>query len=144
MLIDVISLQASLLERREKIQQKHDEAKSLKDGIDRRSRLVTNILRKYFSDEQYDEYDHFIRMKSALLIDAKDIEENTAFIQKQIDILLNPSSSSSVVNNQQYSSTSSISLFENLPRTNSISSSSSSHKIDNLQTNYFNSISAMA
>ncbi len=87
-----MSFQASLIERREKAQQKHDEAKSLKDGIDRRSRLVTNILRKYFSDEQYDDYEHFIRMKSTLLMDAKDIEENLFIVEKQIQILKNLSS----------------------------------------------------
>ncbi|CAF3030220.1 unnamed protein product [Rotaria sp. Silwood2] len=80
-------IKASLIERREKAQQKHDEAKSLKDGIDRRSRLVTNMLRKYFSNEQYDDYEHFIRMKSTLLMDAKDIEENILIIEKQIEIL---------------------------------------------------------
>ena len=79
--------QASLIEQREKIRQKHDEAKSLKDGIDRRSRLVTNILRKYYSNEQYDDYEHFIRMKSTLLMDEKDIEENILIIEKQIEIL---------------------------------------------------------
>jgi len=67
-----------------KIQQKHDEAKSLKDGIDRRSRLVTTILRKYLSNEEFDDYEHFIRMKSTLLMDTKDIEENIVFLQKQI------------------------------------------------------------
>ena len=77
----------SLLERREKIQQKHDEAKSLKNGIDRRSHLITNILRKYFSNEQIDDYDHFIRMKSTLLIDSQDIEEKIAFIENQLKIL---------------------------------------------------------
>jgi len=82
-------LQTSLIERREKVQQKHDEAKSLKDGIDRRSRLVTNILRKYFSNEQYDDYEHFIRMKSTLLMDGKDIEENISIIEKQIEIFNN-------------------------------------------------------
>lgn len=130
--------QATFIERREKIQQKHDEAKALKDGIDRRSRLVTNILRKYFTDEQYDDYDHFIRMKSTLLIDGKDLEENIAFTQKQMEILLNKSSSPSNVNNQPYSSTSSISLFENL------TNSSTSNKLDNLQTNYYNPISTTA
>jgi hypothetical protein len=79
----------NLIDRREKAQQKHDEAKSLKDGIDRRSRLVTNILRKYFSNEQYDDYEHFIRMKSTLLMDAKDIEENILIVEKQIKILNN-------------------------------------------------------
>ncbi|CAF1556406.1 unnamed protein product [Adineta ricciae] len=79
-------IKASLIDRREKAQQKHDEAKSLKDGIDRRSRTVTTILRKYFSNEQYDDYEHFIRMKSALLIDGKENEENISIIEKQIDI----------------------------------------------------------
>ena len=76
-----------MIERREKAQQKYDEAKLLKDGIDRRSRLVTTILRKYFSDEQYEDYEHFIRMKSTLLMDAKDVEENILLIEKQIEIL---------------------------------------------------------
>lgn len=80
-------LKTNLLERREKAQQKHDEAKTLKDGIDRRSRLVTTILRKYLTNEQYDDYEHFIRMKSTLLMDAKDIEENMSIIEKQIEIL---------------------------------------------------------
>jgi protein Shroom len=90
--------QANLLEQREKIQQKHDEAKTLKDGIDRRSRLVTNILRKYLSDEQFDDYEHFIRMKSTLLMDTKDTEETITFLQKQIQISLNSSSISHLEN----------------------------------------------
>jgi len=90
--ISFFFFQANLLEQREKIQQKHDEAKSLKDGIDRRSRLVTNILRKYLSDEQFDDYEHFIRMKSTLLMDAKDIEEKIQYLQKQIQIILHSSS----------------------------------------------------
>ena len=85
--IDFFLLQVNLIERREKAQQKHDEAKSLKDGIDRRSRLVTTILRKYFSNEQYDDYEHFIRMKSTLLMDEKDIEEKISLIEKQINVL---------------------------------------------------------
>ncbi|CAF3630054.1 unnamed protein product [Adineta steineri] len=136
---------ASLLDRREKIQQKHDEAKSLKDGIDRRSRLVKNILQKYLTSEQLDDYDHFIRMKSTLLIDAKDIEENIVLIQNQIQTSQNTSASisSTTVNNQPYSSTSTVSILENLQRSNS-TTSSASHNIDNIQTNHYNAISTTA
>ncbi len=94
--------QASLLEQREKIQQKHDEAKFLKDGIDRRSRLVKTILQKYLSDEQFDDYEHFIRMKSTLLMDSKDIEENIIFLQKQIQLFLHPSSISHFENVEKF------------------------------------------
>jgi len=41
---------------------------------------VRNIVEKYFTNEQIYEYEQFIRMKSSLLIDAKDLEEN---LQKQ-------------------------------------------------------------
>lgn len=81
------SQKAALLERREQAQQKHDEAKTLKDGIDRRNRLVTNILKKYFNVEQFEDFEHFIRMKSTLSMDAKDLEEHIQRIEKQIDIL---------------------------------------------------------
>lgn len=77
--------QVHLLEQRTKIREKHDEAKTLKDGIDRRSRLVTKFLRKYLSNEQFDDYEHFIRMKSILLMDGKDLEENIAYLHKQFD-----------------------------------------------------------
>ncbi len=53
---------------------------------------MTNILRKYLSDEQFDDYEHFIRMKSTLLMDAKDIEEKIQYLQKQIQIILHSSS----------------------------------------------------
>lgn len=76
-------------------------------------------------------------MKSTLLIDAKDIEENIALIEKQIQLV----QSSSHVNNQTYSSTS---IMENLQRSNSITSSTSNQHVDNLQTNYSNTISTTA
>ena len=136
----VLLFQASLLDRREKIQQKHDEAKVLKDGIDRRSRVVTNILQKYFSTEQCDDYDHFIRMKSTLLIDAKEIEESIALIEKQLELLQSPS----FVNNQSHFSPASVSVAENFQSSNSITSSTSVQLVDNLQTNHSNTISTTA
>ena len=48
---------------------------------------MTNILRKYLTNEQFDDYEHFIRMISTLLMDAKDVEENISIVEKQIHIL---------------------------------------------------------
>ena len=101
--------QATLSDRREKVQQKHDEAKSLKDGIDRRSRLVNSILRKYFSNEQYDDYEHFIRMKSTLLMDEKDLEENIQILEKQIEIF-NQFANSNETSSKHFSNISSQSI----------------------------------
>lgn len=109
-------LQPHLLEQREKCQEKHNEAKNLKDGIDRRSRLVTNILRKYLTDQEYNEYEHFIRMKSTLLMDTKDIEENINELEKQIQHYFNHSSTS----------------MTNPPKSNSLSIN-----LENFQTNNY-------
>ncbi|CAF0900736.1 unnamed protein product [Didymodactylos carnosus] len=76
-----------LIERRDEMQLKYDEARTLKDGIDRRSRLVCDILRKYLNDEQYADYDYYIKMKSTLHMDLKDIEEQIQLIEKQIQLL---------------------------------------------------------
>lgn len=127
-------MQASLLDRREKIQEKHNEAKSLKDGIDRRSRVVTNILRKYLSAEQCDDYDHFIRMKSTLLIDAKDIEENIALLDKQRQLLHAPTTS---VHSPAGA------LVDHLQRSSSLASAASA-QVDTLPGNYSNAISSTA
>ena len=127
-------LQATLMERREQAQQKHDEAKALKDGIDRRSRLVTNILQKYLTIEQFEDYEHYIRMKSTLSMDAKDIEEHLVRIEKQIQMLMKISSSGMSVHKEQRYSTS-MSDFQNFHASN--------HR-DNLSTNSFKSISSTA
>jgi hypothetical protein len=68
-------------------------------------------------------------MKSTLSMDAKDLEENILLIEKQIQILLSTSSSTS--------------LFNNLQRSNSTTSSLSTN-LDNLQTNYYKAISTTA
>ena len=76
-------------DQRLKIQQKYDEAKYLKEGIDRRNRFLTTTLEKYFSKDHLDDYEYFIRMKSTLLMDKKDLEEQIVLLEKQI--LLSPS-----------------------------------------------------
>ena len=116
---------SSLVERRDQAQQKHDEAKALKDGIDRRSRLVTNILRKYFTDEQFDDYEHFIRMKSTLLMDAKDVEEHSALVQQQIQLLNQISSNFFATVHTEHRYSSSIADFQSL---NSSTSPDNSYK----------------
>lgn len=72
-----------LIEQREKIRKKHDEAKFLKEGIDRRTRSIRNFLRKYFNDEQCENYEYFIRMKSKLMVEAKRIEEEIFLLEKR-------------------------------------------------------------
>ena len=64
-----------MLEQREQIRKKHDEAKYLKEGIDRRTRALCLLFRKYFTDEQSNDLETFLRLKSRLMLETKDIEE---------------------------------------------------------------------
>jgi hypothetical protein len=57
----------------------------LKEGIDRRSRLMSSILGKYLSREQLDDYEYFLRMKSTLVMDNKDIEDELERLEKKHD-----------------------------------------------------------
>ncbi|CAF1663087.1 unnamed protein product [Adineta ricciae] len=80
-------------------------------------------------------------MKSTLLIDAKEIEESIALIEKQLELL----QSSSFVNNQSHFSPAPVSsIAENFQRSNSITSSTSTQLVDNLQTNHPNTIPTTA
>lgn len=76
-------LQKHLVEQRAKIQQKYDEAKFLKEGIDRRARFLSSMLEKYFSKDDFDDYEYFIRMKSTIVLEKKQIEEQLVFLEKE-------------------------------------------------------------
>ncbi|KAJ8266816.1 hypothetical protein GJAV_G00135010 [Gymnothorax javanicus] len=66
-----------------------DDAKDLKDNLDRRERVVSDILSKYLSPDQLREYRHFIQSKAAILIRQKDLEERQRLWEEQLESLLN-------------------------------------------------------
>lgn len=61
-----------------------EEAKKLKECIDRRSVTVSNILYKYLSSEEYADYDHFINMKAKLIMDSKEISDKIKLGEEQL------------------------------------------------------------
>lgn len=68
-------LQRAVTAKRDELLKKLDDAKELKDGIDRRSDCVTQFLRKHLSQGEFDDYEHFIKMKSKLTVDQQDVED---------------------------------------------------------------------
>ncbi|MBN3302525.1 SHRM1 protein, partial [Amia calva] len=64
----------SLDERHRLLCKQRDDAKDLKDNLDRRERVVSDILSKYLSQEQLCDYKHFVKVKASLLIEQKDLE----------------------------------------------------------------------
>lgn len=61
-----------------------EEAKVLKESIDRRSISVSSILCKYLNSEEYSDYDHFINMKAKLIMDLREIGEKIKLGEEQL------------------------------------------------------------
>lgn len=80
----VIFLQRILETKRDKLKDQLEEAKKLKECIDRRSISVSNILYKYLNSEEYADYDHFINMKAKLIMDSKEISDKIKLGEEQL------------------------------------------------------------
>lgn len=81
------TLQKILESKRDKLREQLDEAKILKENIDRRSAQVSNFLQKYLTAEEYADYDHFVKMKAKLIIDAREIDDKIKLGEEQLGAL---------------------------------------------------------
>lgn len=77
----------SLEAKRNKLSEQHEEAKKLKESIDRRGNQVSSFLHKYLSSEEYADYDHFIKMKAKLLMDSREIDDKIKLGEEQMSAL---------------------------------------------------------
>ncbi|KAF7265260.1 hypothetical protein GWI33_021255 [Rhynchophorus ferrugineus] len=73
--------------KRDKLLDQLEEAKKLKECIDKRSISVSNILYKYLNSEEYADYDHFINMKAKLIMDSKEINDKIKLGEEQLGAL---------------------------------------------------------
>lgn len=78
----------SLLEKRRVLTQQHEDAKELKENLDRRARVVLGILAGYLSPAGLADYAHFVKMKSALLIEQRELDDKIRLGEEQLKCLL--------------------------------------------------------
>ncbi|KAM6056544.1 protein Shroom1 isoform 2-T3 [Chlamydotis macqueenii] len=74
----------SLNERHKLLSRQREDAKDLKENLDRRERVVSGILAKYLTDQQLQDYRRFVQVKTSLLIEQKDLEEQIKFFEEQL------------------------------------------------------------
>ncbi|XP_075060253.1 protein Shroom3 [Mixophyes fleayi] len=74
--------------KRKQLCSQHEDARELKENLDRREKLVTDILGNYFNREQFQDYQHFVKMKSALLIEQRELDDKIKLGQEQLNCLL--------------------------------------------------------
>ncbi|XP_061858845.1 protein Shroom1 isoform X2 [Colius striatus] len=77
----------SLIERHKLLSRQREDAKDLKENLDRREGVVSGILAKYLTDQQLQDYRGFVQVKTSLLIEQKDLEEQIKFFQEQLENL---------------------------------------------------------
>ncbi|XP_072791489.1 protein Shroom1 isoform X4 [Taeniopygia guttata] len=77
----------SLNERHKLLSRQREDAKDLKENLDRRERVVSGILAKYLTEQQLQDYQHFVQVKTSLLIEQKDLEEQIRFFEEQLENL---------------------------------------------------------
>ncbi|NWW54268.1 SHRM1 protein, partial [Pedionomus torquatus] len=77
----------SLNERHKLLSRQREDAKDLKENLDRRERVVSGILAKYLTEQQLQDYRRFVQDKTSLLIEQKDLEEQIKFFEEQLENL---------------------------------------------------------
>ncbi|XP_072261583.1 protein Shroom3 isoform X2 [Pyxicephalus adspersus] len=75
-------------EKKKQLCGQHEDARELKENLDRREKLVTDILGNYLTRDQFQDYQHFVKMKSSLLIEQRELDDKIKLGQEQLDCLL--------------------------------------------------------
>ncbi|XP_041864556.1 protein Shroom1 [Melanotaenia boesemani] len=79
----------SLDSRHRLLCKQREDAKDLKDNLDRRENLVSTFLSRQLSAEQLQDYRRFVQTKASLLIRQKDLEEKQKLGEEQLEALSN-------------------------------------------------------
>ncbi|XP_047444025.1 LOW QUALITY PROTEIN: protein Shroom2 [Mugil cephalus] len=78
----------TLIEKRKLLIRQHEDAKELKENLDRRERVVYDILASYLQEDSLTDYEHFVKMKSALIIEQRKLEDKIKLGEEQLKCLM--------------------------------------------------------
>ncbi|XP_039344120.1 protein Shroom4 isoform X1 [Mauremys reevesii] len=77
----------ALLEKKRQLTEQLEDAKDLKEHVDRRERAVFGTISHSLPAEQLQDYQHFVKMKSALIIEQRELEEKIKLGEEQLRCL---------------------------------------------------------
>ncbi|NXG53654.1 SHRM2 protein, partial [Psilopogon haemacephalus] len=77
----------TLVDKQKLLTQQHEDAKELKENLNRREGIVFDILATYLSEENLADYEHFVKMKSALIIEQRELEDKIKLGEEQLKCL---------------------------------------------------------
>ncbi|KAI1898896.1 hypothetical protein AGOR_G00077120 [Albula goreensis] len=76
-----------LLEKKKLLQGQLGEAQELKEHVDRREQAVCRVLGRCLTPEQLRDYSHFVKMKAALLVEQRQLEDKIRLGEEQLRAL---------------------------------------------------------
>ncbi|XP_036404057.1 protein Shroom4 [Megalops cyprinoides] len=76
-----------LLEKKKLLQVQLGEAQELKEHVDRREQAVCRVLGRCLTPEQLRDYSHFVKMKAALLVEQRQLEDKIRLGEEQLRAL---------------------------------------------------------
>lgn len=74
-------------DKRDNYKAQHEEAKKLKEDIDKRSDQVAVFLKECLSEAEYEDYNYYVQMKSKLTIEMQELEDKLMLGEEQIQAL---------------------------------------------------------
>ncbi|EGV95060.1 Protein Shroom2 [Cricetulus griseus] len=77
----------SLLEKQRILTQKHEDSKELKENLDHLECIVFDILATFLSEGNLADYEHLVKMKSALIIEHRELEDKIHLCEEQLKCL---------------------------------------------------------
>ncbi|KAJ3584172.1 hypothetical protein NHX12_014668 [Muraenolepis orangiensis] len=78
----------TLTEKRALLLRQHEDARELKENLDRRERAVSRVMEAQLDARGLDDYRHFVKMKSALAIEQRTLEDKVKLGEEQLNGLL--------------------------------------------------------
>uniref|UniRef100_A0A670KAV2 ASD2 domain-containing protein n=1 Tax=Podarcis muralis TaxID=64176 RepID=A0A670KAV2_PODMU len=86
-LFSLPQIKLALLEKKRQLMAQLEDAKELQDHVSRRERLVFTSVSRCLPAEQLQDYQHFVRMKSALIIQQRQLEDKIKLGEEQLRCL---------------------------------------------------------
>ncbi|KAM9830618.1 protein Shroom2-like isoform 4-T5 [Syngnathus typhle] len=78
----------TLTEKRKLLLRQYEDAKELKENLKRRERVVSSVMEAHLDHERLDDYRHFVKMKSALIVEQRKLEDKIKLGEEQLKCLL--------------------------------------------------------
>ncbi|KAG7276275.1 hypothetical protein CRUP_015598 [Coryphaenoides rupestris] len=78
----------TLTDKRTLLIRQHEDAKELKENLDRRQRLVHDFLSARLPEDRLADYQHFVKMKSALIIEQRKLDDKIRLGEEQLKCLM--------------------------------------------------------